>query len=736
MQKISTTCKKIIFFLANLLTIATPFIFTGVNSELFEFSKMLFVYGLTTLMVSCWLIRMIVSKKIIFKRSFLDLPLLLFLLSQIISTFFSIHLRTSIFGYYTRFHGGLLSTISYCFIYWILVNNLNQKQLKALLLTSSLAGLVVSLYAIPEKLFAISPSCIILYRTFDTSCWIQDVQSRVFATFGQPNWLAAYLSMIIPVQLYFFLHPLQNNRLLWLSTLFKQKTVTLIQKTFWLAALLASILALIFTQSRSGFLGLGMGLLTFISVKLLVNKNRVIFKKKALSFAVVLFFFALLIAGTGLIPSLKTIINQSRNIDPLHKQEKVNQTKNSVNVENPGILITPSENIRLVVWQGALNIWKEYPVFGSGPETFAYSYYQGRPLEQNHLSEWDFLYNKAHNELLNFLATSGLVGLLSYLLLMGASFLLMGKLLLKRKNYNHSFDLILAVGSSLIAFNITNFLGFSTVTVTLLWMIVLSFLAQHQQQNSRNIASTNGVEVKKTESDQTNHQLDFLQYVTLACVFLVVAHLLLSIVSVWQADFFFTKAKAHSEANNYETSAEYFKRALLLSPKEALFYDEMAHLYASAALEFQLLDDQSTAKEFATLAIAASDQALDLNSKHIHFHQTRASVFSKLAQIDDKYLEEAKNSFIKMREMSPTYPKPIYHQAIIEWSQGKNQEAIKTMNEAIKMKPNYHQARYRLGQIYESTDDCDSAKKQYQYILDYIIPNDQNLINIIESLDC
>jgi O-antigen ligase len=57
------------------------------------------------------------------------------------------------------------------------------------------------------------------------------------------------------------------------------------------------------------------------------------------------------------------------------------------------------------------------PLFGTGVETFAFAYYTYRPAQHNMTSEWDYLYNKAHNEYLNYLATIGILGLGSYLLM-------------------------------------------------------------------------------------------------------------------------------------------------------------------------------------------------------------------------------------------------------------------------------------------------------------------------------
>ena len=75
------------------------------------------------------------------------------------------------------------------------------------------------------------------------------------------------------------------------------------------------------------------------------------------------------------------------------------------------VAITDSAEIRRIVWSGAIEIARNYPLFGTGPETFAYAYYKYRPAEHNLTSEWDFLYNRAHNEFLNVAATSGFLGL-------------------------------------------------------------------------------------------------------------------------------------------------------------------------------------------------------------------------------------------------------------------------------------------------------------------------------------
>jgi len=177
-------------------------------------------------------------------------------ISQTLATIFSIHQRTLFSVYYTRFNGGLLSTLTYALLYWSFISNFSIKHTRLLLKNTLLAAIGVSLYAIPEH-FGVSPSCLIIRGNLDVNCWIQDVRHRVFASFGQPNWLAAYLITLIPLSIAFYL----NWAIKKTSALIKTKA------GWWFLTIITLFVALLFTNSRSGILGLGFGLGIFFSIK-------------------------------------------------------------------------------------------------------------------------------------------------------------------------------------------------------------------------------------------------------------------------------------------------------------------------------------------------------------------------------------------------------------------------------------------------------------------------------------
>lgn len=695
--KISELLQKLIFITFNLIFFLTPFIFTWMNQELFEFSKMIFVYLMTTLITGLWLFRMVVEQKIILKRSKFDYFLLAFLASQVISTIFSIHPRTSWLGYYTRFNGGLLSTITYITLFYAFVSNIKRTQLKAIYSSLFLSALIISLYAIPEH-FAHSPSCWLITHKFDTECWSanNNPRFRVFATFGQPNWLAAFLITIIPLNVDFLLKEKKwRNRL------------------YLFLVLGSSSAALLFTKSRSGLLGLGVALIFYALWKILASKKERVTNFLKLSGVALFITIIAILAGTPFTPKLS---------DLLHGTTSASEPTTTTEQQTGG---TPSEEIRKIVWQGAIKVWQRYPIFGSGVETFAYSYYLDRPLAHNLVSEWDFLYNKAHNELLNFLANSGLVGLASYLFLFVAIFYFG----LKQFLDNKKDSLSLAILAGLLAMFISNFFGFSTVmTNVLLFGLFAVIILNNQKQNSEEMSN-----IKKIDNKAEISNIEYFMY---ALIGLGTIIMITKVWRIWQADYLFTQGQKAFEKGLYPSGLSAIEAAIQKSPKEAFFYDELAGDYSQLSL-VSANNGQSTASaQLAQKAIESNSYALELNPVHLNFYKSQARIFIRLGQLDSRLYAYAEQALKKAITLSPTDAKLYYNLALVLEVLGKDDEALKNMEYAVEIKSNYLQARDELARMYFGRGELEKAKEQYVYSLEKLAPNDelvQEKLAIVEA---
>lgn len=693
--------KKIFFITVFLL----PLIFYPKTSEIFEFNKIIFLYLSVTLLFYFWTKSMVIQRKFLFRYTTLDLPLIIFLFALSISSIFSIDTHTSIFGYYSRFNGGLLSYISFVFLYWFAVSYLSKedvlKTLKFLLATTA----ITSAIAILEH-FDISITCFIISLinqeqiNISNSCWANDVQNRVYSTFGQPNWLAAWLTAVIPINLFFFVESKGKK-----------------QKGIYLALCFLFISALLFTKSRSGILAFVITSLIFWLYYLFVKRSQNSAKEKLKEFRIYAIFVSivLFVIGTPWSPNLGRI---------LQTKDKINQeeTKDFIPALERGG--TESGEIRKIVWKGAYEIWKAYPIFGSGLETFAFSYYKYRPIEHNYTTEWEYLYNKAHNEYLNFLATTGAVGALSYIFLI----VLMLIIILDLKNLKNLREIRMLNLSLLCGFAsilITNFFGFSVVTTNFLFFLFPAFAYATNQNASTN--DNNFKQLKKI----SNSQKTILIIIGFFTIFLFY-----KIINLWIADYYYQKARNANNNQDYASALKHIEKSISIAPNESIYWNEAAYINSLIATVLSNeTDSKEVARQFIENAIKTSTKAINLSPGNVNHLRTQALMYAKLSKFDPKYLLDARNSLIKAFSMSPTDPKIAYNLALAYLRTNEIDQALSYIKKSIDLKEDFKDARYAHALILIDLGDYKIAKSELEYILKYIDPNNKEVQKELEILE-
>jgi O-antigen ligase len=667
--------KKLISVLFSVLLFFVPLVLWPGTSEVFEFNKMVLTYGLTALIVGAWVVRSVYERKIIFRRTILDIPLLVFIGSQLISTILSIDPLTSFLGYYSRFNGGLLSTICYSLLYWAFVSNLDEKSaLNSLRVTLISAG-IVSFYGVLEH-FGI-----------DKNLWVQDVQSRVFSTLGQPNWLAAWLVALIPIT--------------W-ALLLKEKVKT-IQFWVYLSVSILFFWTLLFTKSRSGILGFGVASAIFWGGLAWLNQKNI---RKTLSHFLLIgvpIVIISLISGTQYTPNLYSLIDGST-------RKPVAQPQGPA-LETGG---TESGSIRKIVWKGATQVWSHYSIFGAGVETFAYSYYKYRPAEHNLVSEWDFIYNKAHNEFLNMAANSGTVGLLSYLFLLGATIYMM----VKNKSENKSLNFALLAGY--VSLSATNFFGFSVVPTQLQLFLFPAFA----------FALT-----KNDEGEMKKEKVGSTQKTIAGITIFVIGYLLLIIGRYWYADTLYSKGKAYNGIQKPDIALPYLTRAISLTPSQARFHSELAGSYTSYALAYHQQKDDKKSKELMDLAVSESKKSIELSPADVNLRRLIFGVYIRLSTIDPNYLISARDTLTDAVNYAPTDAKLYYNLGLVYARTGSQDLALTTLKKTVDLKANYKEARLAYAILLIENKQNSEAKSQLKYILENLDPNDSLTKQTLDGIE-
>lgn len=637
-----------------------PLIIIPTTSEIFEFNKLVFTYLAVSFVSALWLVRMIIERKFIFSRTIIDIPLVIFLFAMLISTFFSIDLYTSVFGYYSRFNGGLLSLLSYSLLYWAFVSNVDKKATMRLINVTVVSAILVGIYGILQKL------------GIDKNIWVQDVKNRVFSTLGQPNWLAAYMLIMIS--------------LLWIKILRKNHINILEILIYTLFSVV-----LLFTKSRSGIIGFAFSLASLVTLMANIGKRKYF---KQLSIFIIIPILLALVIGTPWNPPLVKLI----------KSEEVaaeSETQNALEIGG-----TESGDIRKIVWQGALDIWKNNKLTGSGLETFAFSYYTYRPMSHNTVSEWDYLYNKAHNEYLNYLATTGLIGFIAYIGLLIAQSILILKPHDGGKYSENIFGISLFSG--LIGVLVSNFFGFSVVATSVLTFLIPGLVVTSYKPTVKNFSD------KPKLSD----------FVFSFVVVIVLSFIISKILMYWYADTLYSKGRNLNTQSDFTNASESLIKSISLQPNQAIYYNELAKSYYEIA-GIVGTEDQEIYNQLKNSSIEQSEKAIELSPFNMNIRRNNASMYLALAEVEPALLAEAANSISKSIELAPTDAKLYYNLGLIFAKTENFEEATKTLALTIEMKPNYRDARLALGLVYEKLGEDELARKQYEYILTNIDPTDK-----------
>jgi putative inorganic carbon (HCO3(-)) transporter len=735
-MKLVNFCNRVIEYSFYSLLFLVPLVLAGDTSELFEFNKMWVAFAVGTIIAVAWAAKSILSGRIGIQRTPLDIPIVLFLISQILATIFSWDRHISVWGYYSRWNGGLLSTLLYIFLYYAFVSSVLSKEsikdgaskiIKRFINVSLISGIIVSIWGIPSY-FGYDPTCFLFRGSLDVACWADDFQpkARIFSTLGQPDWLAAYIVILLPISLALALEKIKEVTL----KKFKFNWILIL----YLTSFILFYLDLLYAKSRSGLIASWLAILFVLGAYLFYNL------KKSNKFMAPAFIALTVIILTFLVSSPFSFINQltfsevKKKVNPPSPAREV-EVKKPAPAHTGELGGTDSGKIRLLVWEGALNAWKNNPILGTGVETFAFAYYKYKPEGHNLVSEWNFLYNKAHNEFLNLLSTTGIVGFGTYIAIIGYFLYLALRKLIRKKDVPDKL-LVTSFIASYLAIAVTNFFGFSVVIVNIYLFLIPAFtfaileLFDYKKQ----------IAFPKSEPDKIEQASPF-QIVGVIAVLLMGIFVLFNLLNYWNADKAYGYGSNLGRVGYYQEANPHLQKAVSLRPGEPVFRDELA--INNAILATMILSQETkNATEAASTASQLSDQAISISDDLVNFYpnnyvfwKTRVRIFYTLAQVDPRMLSLALEAVRKAQELAPNDANINFNLGVIEGQNGNVDNGIKFLERTIKLKPDYRDARYALGLFYyQKGSDKDGsikdknlvekAKNEMKYILERVSSGD------------
>ncbi|HZW48764.1 MAG TPA: O-antigen ligase family protein [Bacillota bacterium] len=342
------------------VAVITPLIVVPFSNDYFYRSKAIFLYLLTVIMLVVGLYR---QKKFHVEKDAINILLFVYLVLVLLATCFSTDIRISILGRSGR-RDGIFTIYSYAVLFLFARYRYRyQRKHLAWLITSTM---VVAVYGIFQH-FGLDP-----IPSLQVGAGV-----RTFATFGNPDFFGAYLSMVFPLSWFAYLAT-KDIRYLGVVALLFLCVLYVSTRSTWIALAFGALLLLWFVYSYS--------------LKL---------SKKALLLS--LLVFTLLFAGVyhndggSMMNRLQSIVTDAVKV--------INQTED---YEKAGAG-------RIYIWTHVWELIKERPWLGYGPETLGEVFlgaYRDDMLEHLHQL---YLFDKAHNEYLHIAVTTGIPSALCYL---------------------------------------------------------------------------------------------------------------------------------------------------------------------------------------------------------------------------------------------------------------------------------------------------------------------------------
>ena len=344
--------------------------------------------------ITLWTLKCVKDNKIIWKKSKINLYIVLFILIMSLSLLISDYKMVSLKEY--------LIFLSYFFIYFLIINNVDKKeQFDSFIKLFFLTSFFLSLYTL------------IQYYGFDP--YLKDLHSLT-STVGQKNWISNYLGMFFPVILvYFLLEDIKKNKIVYYS--------------------ISSIIyaTLMICQSRGIWISITFTILIGI---FLIYRFKLFTQFKGNQKWLVLLIITFLII---------TIIYSTEN--PLNKSAITVPQRVMSTFDMQG----SSLNARLLMWKTTLKMIEDKPLFGSGIGTFKINYlnYQAEFLKSNsNYIKYSGKAEEAHNEYLQIWAELGIISLGIFLLIIFVFYNLVWKFLNEEKDIKKkliSWGLILGI---------------------------------------------------------------------------------------------------------------------------------------------------------------------------------------------------------------------------------------------------------------------------------------------------
>ncbi|MEA3450048.1 MAG: tetratricopeptide repeat protein [Patescibacteria group bacterium] len=644
----------LIFFLC-------PIFFTGLVAQGLGFEKMILLYFLVLVGVVAWVTKGVILGELNLKRTPLDIPIITTLVLFGISTILSISVKDSLIGSYGSSAKGFAAVFIFVLFYYLVVNNLNLKRVKSVFWAFVFSSILLVVYSLLQLMQ-------IYIIPFDL------VAARSFNPIGSVSGLAIYIVSILPILV------VAATQIKSISPKMKSP-LALVLKVFIGIGVLASLAVLMllsgFTFWPISIVGMVIVLMFFLSKIIKISSNNLI-----IPLGVFLALIIFLVLGNF----------------------------NFINLQLPSEVSLS----RGASWDIAKDALKDNPLFGSGPSTFYYNFSKFKSGDFNDSVLWNVRFDSASGALFEFLATVGILGTVSVIILVLISFSVTFLALIKTKK-SEVHSILLALFASMISFLLFSLLFAVNNSVILMTAIIfilgisVSLVLQQDRFAILNL------------SFRASPKYALALAAIFLCVSAGVVIMFTMGLKMYLADVY---AKQAIVAPKSEEKIEKLEKAVELAPYQDAYYLNLANNYMAIANQGALAGkDQTEIGANLSQAIENGKKAVNLSENRAGNNEALALIYENASFYTRGALEWSEQLYAKVKTLDPKNPVPDLRMALINMARANAEtdteeqkyyigEAVKKYDDSIKLKGDLAAAYYGKAIAHEKLGENDDAIEQ------------------------
>ncbi|MCX6795975.1 MAG: hypothetical protein NTW06_00570 [Candidatus Falkowbacteria bacterium] len=641
----------LIFFLC-------PLFFTGMTAQGIGFEKMILFYFLVLLGTVAWVTKGVVQGELDIKRTPLDIPLIIFLIIYGISAGFSISVKDSLVGPYGNSAKGLIALIIFALFYYLVVNNLNAKRIRLLLMALVSSASLIVIYSLLQ-----------LRNIFILPLDFAHAQS--FNPLGSLSGLTTYLIIVLPLLVVIAtqvreIFPKLNNILVYVI------------KTIFSLIIIGDLLILAllngFTFWPIAIVGIVIVLMFFLAKIIKISSNNLL-----IPLAVFLLLIILLVLGNF-------------NIASLNLPSEVSLSRNAS-------------------WQIAKDSIKESPLLGSGPATYYYDFSKHRSIQFNSSVLWNANFESASGLIFELIATIGIIGALVFAIILLISLSISFLTIIKGENREVD-SILLGLFASFVAI-VLYLVLFAQSNTLLLVCVIIGIFA---------IAAAMVMYPEKFKTIKLSFRASAKYALALSAIFLCVSAGVVILFTLGLKMYLADKsARAALLSGDLNVKIQNLDKAIELAPYQDVYYINNANNYMTLANQAVMGGKgQAEVNNILAKAIDLGKKAVELAPNRSSNNELLGLIYENVSFFTKGALDWAEKSYLKEIELDPNNPIPNFRLGLINMVRSNTDtdpedkksdlaEAIKRYDEAINKKGDLAAAYYGKGIANERLNNLDKA---------------------------